>query len=65
VKRPTKKAERRAWLASLICKRAEHLGTVYALDRETVERVAAEQFGLREEQRRRLALVEQLQRGSS
>ena len=48
------------WRASLIRAKAERLGIVHAPTREAAERVAAEQFGLSEEQRRRLALQEQL-----
>jgi hypothetical protein len=59
LKRP-KKPETRMWRASLIRAKAERLGIVHAPTREAAERVAAEQFGLSEEQRRRLALQEQL-----
>jgi hypothetical protein len=65
MKRPSKAPEPRTWRASIIRRRQEFLGYVRAPDRETAERVAAEQFGLDEEQRKRLALQEQLYKGSS
>jgi hypothetical protein len=47
------------WRASLIRKRRETLGTVWAPGRESAEAAAVAQFGLNDEQRKRLVLQEQ------
>jgi hypothetical protein len=48
----------RAWRASLLRSRAIPLGTVHAPDEKAAEALAAEQFGLDEEQRKRLVVSE-------
>ena len=57
---PPKQPESRAWRASLLRAKAEYLGIVHAPDREAAEAAAVEQFGLNDEQRKRLVLHEQL-----
>jgi hypothetical protein len=49
----------RMWRASLLRAKAECLGVVYASDRGAAERIAAEQFALSTEQRKRLMVEEQ------
>ena len=56
MKQPVKKLQR-AWRASLIRKWAERLGTVWAPDREAAEVAAVKEFGLSEEQRKRLRAI--------
>jgi hypothetical protein len=60
MKRSTKAPESRMWRASLIRKPRETLGTVWAPDREAAEAAAVGQFGLSDEQRKRLVLQEHL-----
>jgi hypothetical protein len=45
--------------ATLIRKRAERLGTLYAPDRDAAEAAAVEEFGLTDEQRKRFVIQEQ------
>jgi hypothetical protein len=57
---PAKLAARmRSWRVSLLRGRAQHLGKVEALDERTAEAAAAVQFGLDDEQRKRLAVREE------
>jgi hypothetical protein len=60
VRTPTKKkataAKLRSWRVSILHARAIYLGTVEAPDERTAEAAAVAQFGLDDEQRRRLAL---------
>ena len=46
----------RSWRVSLLRQRAHHLGTVEAPDERTAEAAAVVQFGLNEEQRKRLVV---------
>jgi hypothetical protein len=51
-------ARPRRWRVSIIRSRSAYLGTVEAPDNEAAELAAAEQFGLIDQQRKRLALQE-------
>jgi hypothetical protein len=60
MKRPIKKpAEPRMWRVSLIRKRTEFIGRVWASDRAAAEIAAVEEFKLNDEQRKRLVLQKQ------
>jgi hypothetical protein len=48
-----------SWRVSILRARAHHLGTIEAPDAKAAEALAAEQFGLEGEQRRRLVVREQ------
>ena len=54
-------ARLRSWCVSLLRQRARYLGTVEARDEKAAEAVAVEQFGLDDDERRRLAVREQPQ----
>jgi hypothetical protein len=57
---PAKLAARmRSWRVSLLRGRAQQLGTVEAPDERAAEAAAAVQFGLSDEQRKRLAVREE------
>jgi uncharacterized protein YchJ len=57
---PAKLAARmRSWRVSLLRGRAQYLGNVDAPDEQAAEAAAAVQFGLDEEQRKRLAVREE------
>ena len=57
---PAKLAARmRSWRVSLLRGRAQPLGTVEAPDERSAEAAAAAQFGLNDEQRKRLAVREE------
>jgi hypothetical protein len=49
-------ARLRSWRVSLLRQRARYLGTVEARDAKAAEAVAVEQFGLDDNERRRLAV---------
>jgi hypothetical protein len=49
----------RSWRVSLLRQRARYLGTVEARDEKAAEAAAVKEFGLDDEQRRRLAVREQ------
>jgi len=51
-----KAAKLRSWRAWVLRQRAQYLGTVEARDERAAEAAAAVQFGLSDEQRRRLAV---------
>jgi hypothetical protein len=54
-----RKAEKfRSWRVSILRQRAHYLGTVEAPDERSAEAAAVAQFGLDEEQRKRLAVRE-------
>jgi hypothetical protein len=55
---PTPKAAMKTWRASIIRAKLNRLGRVYAADRVTAEKVAAEEFKLDDEQRKRLIVEE-------
>jgi hypothetical protein len=59
MKRPAKNPDPREWRVSIVRQRLTYLGRVYAPDLDAAEVAATEQFGLTEEQRRRLVLQEQ------
>jgi len=59
MKRPTKSTHR-MWRASLIRAKAERLEIVWAPGREVAEAAPVEEFGLKDEQRKRLMIQEQL-----
>jgi hypothetical protein len=59
MKRPSKKPDR-VWRVSLIRKRTEFIGRVWAPDREVAEAAAVETFKLNDEQRKRLVLQDHL-----
>jgi len=48
----------RTWRASIIRKKLGRLGRVYAADRATAEAVAAQEFKLNDEERKRLLIEE-------
>jgi hypothetical protein len=52
----SKATKLRSWRVSLLRQRAHHLGTVEAPDERTAEAAAVVQFGLNEEQRKRLVV---------
>jgi hypothetical protein len=58
--RPPKKSKAttkpQSWRVSLLRRRAHHLGTVEAPDERTAEAAAVVQFGLNEEERKRLVV---------
>jgi hypothetical protein len=48
----------KSWRVSILRQRAQHVGTVKAPDERSAEAVAVAQFGLDDEQRKRLAVRE-------
>ena len=56
MKRSCKPSEPRMWRVSLIRKRTEFIGRVWAPDRKAAEIAAVEEFKLNDEQRKRLVL---------
>jgi hypothetical protein len=56
---PEPAARLRSWRVSLLRQRARYLGTIEARDEKTAEAAAVEQFGLDDDERRRLAVREQ------
>jgi hypothetical protein len=57
-KRPSKSPDR-VWRVSLIRKRTEFIGRVWAPNRKAAEGAAVEEFKLDDEQRKRLVVQEQ------
>ena len=55
----SKATKLRSWRVSLLRRRAHHLGTVEAPDVRAAEAAAVTQFGLDEEQRKRLVVQAQ------
>ena len=55
----SKATKLRSWRVSLLRQRAHHLGTVEAPDERAAEAAAVTQFGLDEEQRKRLVVQAQ------
>jgi hypothetical protein len=49
-------ARLRSWRVSLLRQRARYLGTVEARDEKAAEAMAVKQFGLNDDERRRLAV---------
>ena len=58
MKRKPTVAKLRSWRVSILRERLRYLGTVDARDEKTAEAAAVKEFGLDEEQRRRLVLQE-------
>jgi hypothetical protein len=56
-KKPTA-AKLRNWRIAIMCARAHGLGTVAAPDRQSAEPEAVKAFGLSEDQRKRLLILE-------
>ena len=52
------KAALRPWRASIIRKKLDRIGRVWAADRQTAEKVAIEEFHLDEHERSRLLIEE-------
>ncbi len=52
-------ARMRSWRVTLLCGRAQPLGTVEAPDERAAEAAAVQQFKLSDEQRKRLAVREE------
>jgi hypothetical protein len=65
MKRPRKQAQPREWRVSVIRDRLTYLGRVFAPHRDAARAATVEEFGLNDEQRRRLVIQEQLSKGSS
>ena len=57
-KKPPKETLR-DWRVSILCQRAQYIGTVEAQDARAAEAAAVVQFNLDEEQRKRLAVWEE------
>jgi hypothetical protein len=58
-KRKPTAAKLKRWRISIMRSRGQHLGTIEAPDREAAEAEAVRAFDLSEDQRRRLAVLEQ------